>query len=169
VKRIRIIHKSPIAEFANVVYTYRDTIYRLWLITPWIGVYSDGSVDPLQLLIDAHRSNPKCMVTVITREPHPKATWHQNAVRFLKDNINPTLFYSKTLHTKLYIIETDGLVAAMLGSPNLTPGGNTANIELALELRTMSLARTDEVSSTICDLVDYARDLLQDDSVMIAP
>lgn len=167
-KRIRLIRKSPIAEFADVVYAYRGDVYRLWLITPWIGVYKDGSVDPLQLLIDALRSSPQCMVNVITREPHPKAAWHQDAVRLLRENANPMMFYCKTLHTKLYIIESPPMVAAMLGSPNLTPGGNTANIELALELRTTSLTSTDDVSSTIRDLLDYARDLLQDESVISA-
>ncbi|MGH2509278.1 MAG: phospholipase D-like domain-containing protein [Ktedonobacteraceae bacterium] len=167
-KRLRIVHKSPIAEFANAVHTYRDTVYRVWLITPWIGCYTDGSIDPLQVLIDALRDNNRCIVTVITRKPQPKAVWHQDALRLLKDNVAHTLFYCDSLHTKLYVIETGGMTAAMLGSPNLTPGGNTANIELALELRTTSLTRSDEISSTVQDLVNYARDLLSDDSVKIA-
>lgn len=167
-RRIRLVHKTPIAEFANVVYSCRDLVYRVWLITPWIGCYVDGSVDPLQLLIDALRGNKKCMVNVITREPHEKAEWHQNAVQLLRQNINPTLFFCRTLHTKLYIAETDGMISAMLGSPNLTPGGNTANLELALELRTTSLTRTDEVSSSVYDLVEYATDLLKEESVVLA-
>jgi hypothetical protein len=168
-KRIRLVRSAAIADFANAVYTYRNDIYRVWLITPWIGSYTDGSIDPLGVLIDSLRGNTKCMVTVITREPRPTATWHQDAVRLLQANIGSTLFYCDSLHTKLYIIETAGMIAAMLGSPNMTPGGNTANKELALELRTTSLTRVDEVSSTVHDLVEYARDLLQDDSVRLAP
>ena len=167
-RRIRVVHRTPIAEFANVVSTYRDAVYRVWLITPWIGSYKDGSVDPLQVLIDAFRANPTCMVNVITRRPQANATWHQDALRLLRDNVAHTLFFCDTLHTKLYLIETGGMVAAMLGSPNLTAGGNSGNKELALELRTTSLTGTDEVSSTVQDLVEYARDLLADDSVRIA-
>ena len=166
-RRIRLVHRSPIAEFANVVSTYRDEIYRVWIITPWIGCYTDGSTDPLQVLIDSLR-NRKCMVTVITREPSADAEWHKGALRLLRENVAPTLFFCDSLHTKLYAIETGGMVAAMLGSPNLTPAANSVNKELALELRTTSSTRSDEVSSTIYDLLDYARDLLGDDSVRIA-
>jgi HKD family nuclease len=109
------------------------------------------------------------MVNVITREPRANADWHKNALRILRDNVNPTMFFCDSLHTKLYIIESDGLVCAMLGSPNLTAGGNTENIELALEVRGTSLRRQDEISSTLCDLVEYAHALLRDDAVTLAP
>ena len=168
-RRIRIIRNTAIAEFANVVYTYRDMIYRLWLISPWIGMYTDGTIDPLQLMVDAIRTKPKCMVNVITREPKSKDHWHINALTLLRNNIKPTMLYCKTLHTKLYIAECDSFACAMLGSPNLTAGGNTANIELALEVRDLSLTRHDEVSGMLCDLVDYAHALLADEAVVLAP
>lgn len=167
-RRVRVIHKTPIAEFANVVHTYRDAVYRLWIISPWIGQYIDGSVDPLGLLIDALRTNKKYMLNVITRQPKASAHWHRDALAVLKTNAKPTLFFCNSLHTKLYIAETDGMIAAMMGSPNMTAGGNTANLELALELRVSSLSREDEVSATVSDLVEYARDLLQHESVEIA-
>jgi hypothetical protein len=168
-RRVRLLRTTAISEFANVVYTYRDSIYRLWLISPWIGCYTDGRIDPLQLMMDALRSKPKCMVNVITREPLPKADWHANALRLLSINVNPTMFYCKSLHTKLYIVEADGMTCAMLGSPNLTVGGNTENFELALEVRGGDLVRKDEVASTLCDLVEYAHGLLREDSVTLAP
>jgi phospholipase D-like protein len=168
-KRVRLLRTTAIGEFANAVYTYRERIYRLWLISPWIGMYTDGRVDPLQLMIDAIRSRPSCMVTVITREPKPNADWHRNALRILKANVRPSLFFCRSLHTKLYIIESDVLTCAMLGSPNLTAGGNTENVELALEVRGTSLVRRDEISTTLCDLVEYARALLADEAVSLAP
>lgn len=168
-RRIRLIRKAAIAEFANIVYTYRDMIYRLWLISPWMGMYTDGTVDPLQLMVEALRAKPKCMVNIITREPNPRHDWHINALTVLRNNIRPTMMYCKTLHTKLYIVECDSFACAMLGSPNLTAGGNTANIELALEVRGLSLIRHDEVSGMLCDLVDYAHALLADEAVVLAP
>jgi len=168
-RRIRLIRKSAIGEFANVVYTYREMIYRLWLISPWIGMYTDGTLDPLQLMVDAVRTRPKCMVNVITREPRANANWHTNALRVLRDNVKPTMMFCKSLHTKLYIMECDAFICAMLGSPNLTAGGNTENIELALEVRGTSLTRVDEVSGMLCDLVEYAHALLADEAVTLAP
>ena len=132
-------------------------------------MYTDGRIDPLQLMIDAVRSRPTCMVNVITREPKPKAEWHAEAIRILKANIKPALFYCNSLHTKLYILESEPLLCAMLGSPNLTAGGNTENIELALEVRGLSLVRKDEISGTLCDLVEYAHTLLSDEAVTVAP
>lgn len=167
-RRIRIIRKTAIAEFANLVYIYRDGIYRLWLISPWMGMYTDGTLDPLQLMVDALRAKPKCMVNVITREPKAKDLWHSDALRVLRDNVKPTLMYCKSLHTKLYIIECNSMICAMLGSPNLTAGGNSANIELALEVRGTSLSRRDEVSRTLSDLVEYAHALLADEAVTLA-
>jgi hypothetical protein len=167
-KRIRLIRRSPIGEFADVVYTYRAMIYRLWLISPWMGMYTDGTVDPLQLMVDAIRTKPNCMVNVITREPKPKDDWHAKALQVLRDNVKPTMLFCKTLHTKLYIVECNDFACAMLGSPNLTAGGNTANIELALEVRGISLRRHDEVSGMLCDLVDYAHALLADEAVTLA-
>src|SRR6266542_2159265 len=118
-KRIRLIRRSPIGEFADVVYTYRAMIYRLWLISPWMGMYTDGTVDPLQLMVDAIRTKPNCMVNVITREPKPKDDWHAKALQVLRDNVKPTMLFCKTLHTKLYIVECNDFACAMLGSPNL--------------------------------------------------
>jgi hypothetical protein len=167
VTRLRIIRKSAISEFANLVSTYRDDAYRLWLISPWIGVYTDGSIDPLQLMIDSVRMPSTCMVNVITRRPLKNAEYHHNALQLLRDNLRPLMYYCDTLHTKLYVLEANGFTAAVLGSPNLTAGGNTANVELAIEIRDTSSRRTDEVSTMLHDLVQYANDLLTEDSVKL--
>lgn len=131
-------------------------------------MYTDGTTDPLQLMVDAVRTKPRCMVTVITRQPKKKDAWHSDALTLLKNNVRPTIFFCETLHTKLYILECENFVCAMLGSPNLTAGGNSANIELALEVRNHSLRTKDEVTWMLRELVDYARGLLADDEVKLA-
>jgi hypothetical protein len=167
VSRLKIIRKAAISQFANIVDIYREDAYRLWLISPWIGVYTDGSLDPLQLMMDAVKASPSCMVNVVTREPEKKAAYHHNALALLKANVNPLMFYCPTLHTKLYVLEAKGFTAAVLGSPNLTAGGNSANIELAIEIRDTSITRADEVSVMLRGLVQYAHDLILEDSVRL--
>jgi hypothetical protein len=168
VGRLRIIRRSALSEFAHLVSTYRQEAYRLWLISPWIGVHTDGSVDPLQLMIDSVATSSKCIVTVVTRKPLKNATYHQNAIQLLRENMRPSLFYCDTLHTKLYVLQADGVTAAVLGSPNLTAGGNTANIELAIEIRDTLRGRLDEVGRTLQGLVYYAHDLLAENGVTLA-
>lgn len=166
--RVRIIRRSALSEFAAIVSAYRDQAHRLWLISPWIGVYTDGSLDPLQLMIDSLRGSTTCIVTVITRRPLKNAEYHHNALRLLRENINPAMYYCDSLHTKLYVLEAGGFAAVVMGSPNLTAGGNSANIELAVEIRDTSRSRSDEISSVLDDLVQYAYDLLSETSVVIA-
>lgn len=166
--RLRVIRRSAISEFANLVDVYRQDIYRLWLISPWIGVYTDGSVDPLQVMIDAVRPATGCMVNVVTRRPLKNADYHRSAIKLLRDNLKPTVFYCDSLHTKLYVLEANGFTAAVLGSPNLTAGGNTANIELAVEIRDTLRGELDEVALVLSDLVRYANDLLAEDRVTLA-
>jgi hypothetical protein len=157
-----------LSEFAQLVSTYREEAYRLWLISPWIGVHTDGSIDPLQLMIDSVRASTKCIVTVVTRTPLRNAAYHHDAIKLLRDNLRPSLFYCDTLHTKLYVLQADGLTAAVLGSPNLTAGGNTANIELAIEIRDSLRGKLDEVGQTLQGLVHYAHDLLTENGVSLA-
>jgi phosphatidylserine/phosphatidylglycerophosphate/cardiolipin synthase-like enzyme len=131
-------------------------------------MYTDGSIDPLQLMIDAVRPVSGCMVNVITRKPLKNAEYHKNAIQLLRDNVNPLLFFCDSLHTKLYVLEADGFTAAVLGSPNLTAGGNSANIELAVEIRDTLRGELDEVAIVLSDLVRYAHELLTDDAVRLA-
>lgn len=118
-------------------------------------------------MIDSLRTKPSCVVTVITRPPQAKADYHRKAIKLLRDNVRPLVFFCDILHTKLYVIEGDGITVAIMGSPNLTAGGNSANLELALELRAISLELKDVVSSTLRDIVGYAQDLLREDSVKL--
>jgi hypothetical protein len=167
VSKARLITKAAISEFASLVDIYRKDAYRVWLISPWIGQHTDGSLDPLQLLIDAVRESSACMMNVITREPLKTATYHQHALRLLRENIQPVMYFCENLHTKLYVLEANGFTAAVLGSPNFTAGGNKANVELAVELRDTAPRPSDDVGLILRDVVRYANDLLQEEHVVL--
>ncbi|PYS21333.1 MAG: hypothetical protein DMF72_17760 [Acidobacteria bacterium] len=138
-----------------MVYTNQGRLYRLWLITPWIGT-AEGEVDPLCLLIDALR-NKNCDVVVITRPP--KEIWHLRGEELLEKELNAVIFHCPSLHTKLYIAECNGFRGAVLGSPNLTPRANTVNREIAVEFRSTATSDDHEIAVLINDLINYASSL----------
>jgi phosphatidylserine/phosphatidylglycerophosphate/cardiolipin synthase-like enzyme len=77
------------------------------------------------------------------------------------------LFACSSLHTKLYIAECNGFRGAVLGSANLTPRGDRANLELAVEFRTTSEKSADDVTTIISELSRYASDLRQHEDVRL--
>jgi phosphatidylserine/phosphatidylglycerophosphate/cardiolipin synthase-like enzyme len=154
-RRLRILTRSILGEFARVVHVNGDRIYRLWLISPWICGQGERA-DPVYPLIESLRKRP-CDVFVITRPP--TALWHDEAVRLLKSHAQATVYYCDDLHTKLYIAECNGFRGAVLGSPNLTSRANARNRELAIELRTTVSTDDDDVASLINDLTRYASSL----------
>jgi len=155
VNRIRLLTESILANFANAVFVHRDIIYRLWIVAPWVG-YEQARTDPILQLVDALRGKKKS-VTIITRPP--AHTWHSEAIRLFQANIKPVVYYCTDLHTKLYIMECNGLRTAMLGSPNLTPRANALNREIAVEFRTTSDSPKDDIAILINDLTQYASEL----------
>jgi PLD-like domain len=154
-KRVRLLTDSILANFANAVFVHRDIIYRLWIVAPWVG-YEQARTDPILQLIDALRGKKKS-VTIITRPP--AEIWHADAIRLFEANIKPVVYYCANLHTKLYIMECDGLRSAILGSPNLTPRANTLNREIAVEFRTTTDSPKDDIAILINDLTQYASEL----------
>ena len=164
-RRIRLIRNSPIDAFATTVYMQRERAYRLWLISPWIGGKEDRKSDPVQMMLDALRHNQRCRVTIVTREP--RDSWHVAALLALRAGLQPLIYYCNVLHTKLYIVEAQGFRSAVIGSPNLTMAGNRINVELALELRTTTESKDDDIAVAISELTDYARKLLLEDDVIL--
>lgn len=154
-KRIRLLTESILGNFANSVFVHRDIIYRLWIVAPWVG-YEQTRTDPILQLVDALRGK-KRSVTIITRPP--AHTWHIEAIKLFQANIRPVVYYCTDLHTKLYIMECDGLRSAILGSPNLTPRGNVLNREIAVEFRTTTDSPNDDIAILINDLTQYASEL----------
>lgn len=89
------------------------------------------------------------------------------AVRVLCTNVQTALFYCRTLHAKLYLVECDGFRCAVLGSPNLTGRADAENKELAIEFRTTVSANDDDVAHLITSLIEYADSLISEDDVKL--
>src|SRR5437870_4751017 len=130
-KRVRLIRNSILRAFAESVYYNQTRLYRLWIVSPWIG-FDDGRGDAVLQLIESLRGK-RCELTLFTRPP--TEIWHLRAIGLLKDNLSPIIYQSATLHTKLYVLECNGFRSAILGSPNLTPRANRINQEIAVEFR----------------------------------
>jgi phosphatidylserine/phosphatidylglycerophosphate/cardiolipin synthase-like enzyme len=162
-RRIRILSRGILGDFAETVYANRNRVFRLWLISPWIGADDEG-LDGLCLLIEALRGR-KCDVIVVTREP--KDAWHLKGVELIEKQINSTIFYCASLHSKLYIAECNGFRCAVLGSPNLTPRANTVNREIAVEFKTTTTTDDFEVALVINELTQYASSLRDEPDVML--
>jgi hypothetical protein len=154
-RRVRLVTDRILATFAAIVDANRDRAYRLWLISPWIGLDS-GDDDPLLLLLDAARVR-SCSIIVITRPPDH--AWHARAIELLAASELAVIYTARHLHTKLYIAECDGFRAAILGSPNLTPCADRNNAEIAVEFRTTHENITDDVTAIVTELTEYASSL----------
>src|SRR6185503_14423758 len=113
-RRLRLLTQSILTSFAGMVYANQHRLYRLWLVTPWIGTIEEG-IDPICVLIDALRRKA-CDVVVITRPP--KEVWHLRGEELLEKELNAVIYHCASLHTKLYIAECNGFRGAVLGSPN---------------------------------------------------
>lgn len=156
-KRVRLIRRSILRDLADAIYYNKDRLYRLWIISPWLGS-AEQRDDPMLHLIDSLRLQ-KCEITVFTRPP--AEVWHQKALQMLQANLKPIIYVSPTLHTKLYVLECDNFRSAILGSPNLTPRANRDNEELAVEFRSTMQQPYDEISTLLIELAEYASSLRQ--------
>lgn len=160
---MNIISSEIITHFSKMVSVYKDRLFRLWIITPWIGI-SEDRIDPLRRIIrilETKRSD----LNVITRPP--ENSWHKEAVDRLVSLKNTMLYTCPNLHTKLYIMECDGFKMVILGSPNLTTQGNLGNKELAIEFRTTKQNPQDPETALIRDLINYASNLRKDFNVSL--
>lgn len=162
-RRIRLLTREILSEFAKTVYANQHRIFRLWLVSPWIGA-DEGGLDPLYLLAESLRER-KCDVILITREP--KETWHLRGIEVIEQRTQSTVFYCGSLHSKLYIAECNGFRCAVLGSPNLTPRANKINREIAVEFKTTTTTDDYEVAVVINELTRYASSLRDEPDVTL--
>lgn len=153
---LRLLTDHIFGSFAKLVYSNRERVYRLWLVSPWIGVKTGTANDPLYLLLEAARFRP-CHIVVVTRPP--VHVWHSRAIDLFTASELTTIYLSPQLHTKLYIAECDGFRAAILGSPNLTPAAEERNSEIAIEFRTTREDPSDDIAAMLTDLTRYASSL----------
>ena len=160
---MKILASEIISHFAKAVKAYQYTLFRLWIIAPWIGS-SEHRHDPLQKIIYT-LSSRRADLNIVTRPP--KHTWHIKAVARLMELKNATVFTCPNLHTKLYLMECDGFRMAILGSPNLTANANWGNKELAIEIRTTKQSYHSSEFVLIRNLIDYASNLRKDPSVTL--
>ena len=54
-RQIRLLTRAILDKFATMVYANRERIYRVWIVSPWIGA-EDAGVDPF--LVPADRGTP---------------------------------------------------------------------------------------------------------------
>jgi len=85
---------------------------------------------------------------------------HARAVELCGAAHHSETLFLDTLHAKLYLLEANGLRAAMIGSPNFTPSGDRLHRELAVEIR--SIRDSDPAAQLVEDLFLFARDLMSD-------
>ena len=129
---IEIHTERILSKFADLALANKYRIYRIWLVTPWIG-FKEKSRDPLVRLIEAAQ-NKRPEVVLITRKP--REDWHKKGVSFLNSTCSTIPHVLPDLHSKLYVLECDGFRAAFLGSPNFSTQANEVNQEVAVEFRT---------------------------------
>lgn len=163
--QIRLITENVLGEFEKLVNTYRNDIYRITIISPWIGS-EESRYDPLRNIVEILSKKVKRNYDfqVFTRQP--TEAWHSESIEFLNHELKPTIWYCKNLHTKLYILECDGFHAAIIGSPNLTSKANRQNLELAVEFRSIKI-ENDDTSRIINELSKYAFNLRGEDGVSL--
>jgi phosphatidylserine/phosphatidylglycerophosphate/cardiolipin synthase-like enzyme len=75
-----------------------------------------------------------------------------------------TQYHCRTLHSKLYLLECDSLVYALLGSPNLTDAAARKNRELAVEFRDLQ-PMCGPVGEFLVSIREYIQDLVSQDDV----
>jgi phosphatidylserine/phosphatidylglycerophosphate/cardiolipin synthase-like enzyme len=161
---VRLLTTAILSAFARLAHANRGRIYRVWLVSPWISTEDSGK-DPLLLLLDALRGTT-CDLILFTRPPD--SNWHREAVDLLRANARTIVYYCRTLHTKLYILECDGFRAAVLGSPNLTGRADRHNLEIAVEFRSTIESESDDIASVITELTQYASVLRGDTNFTLA-
>lgn len=152
---VRLITERPLSRFTDLLQAKRKSLYRLWIVSPWIGEDEEDEcvVDRLATIVSSKRTD----LFVITRKP--EHDWHSKAVARLHALKNVQVWTCPSLHTKLYIAECDDFKAALLGSPNLTAGGNRTNKELSVEFRAVMGGNAKDVEFLLRDLITYASEL----------
>lgn len=161
---LRLVFDRITGQFADVVHANKDRARELWLVAPWLSLEEAGE-DPIARIVDS-LSRKDCRTYVVTRKP--KEHWHASAVDVIRKNIKSTVFHSRNLHAKIYLLECDGFSYALLGSPNLTGPGNKGNREVAVEFRTSSSLRETDIGRAIEELNIFVRQLSLERDVVLA-
>ena len=147
-----LLTEQILTRFSDLAYVNRRRLYRIWLVTPWIG-YKEKGRDPLNPLVEAVREQKGAALILITTAP--KLDWHTKAIEFLRSETSLICFDCKDLHAKIFLLECDGFRAAFFGSPNFTPRANNINRELAIDFRTTMQDPADSVGKMMNDLFVY--------------
>lgn len=160
---VKIQTDGVLSKFADLVVANAYRVYRLTLISPWIGS-SDVATDPVLRLTEAIQGK-SCTLLIITRPP--VLVWHARALASLRRHKNCEVFGCASLHMKLYLLECNGFRAAVFGSANLTPAADTENRELAIEFRSTKEGSDDPTAALINLLLTHASYLRNQSDVVL--
>ena len=161
---MHLVFDRIVGHFAAEVYANRHRVRELWLVSPWLSLDESGE-DPIGVIVEGLSKTP-CHTYVVTRPP--TATWHSEAIDVIRKNLRTTVLHCATLHAKVYILKCDGFHYALLGSANLTGPGNRKNLEIAVEFRTTSSLREDDIGRAIERLGVFVRELGLESDVRIS-
>lgn len=155
----RIVKKRALSRFAELAHLSESRLLRVFLVSPWIISADSEDFVPLIQLLESVRI-ARARLTVLTRTPDMAA--HSRAVQLCERTPMTEILYLDSLHAKLYLLESNDLRAAMIGSPNFTPHGDRVHRELAVEVR--SVNESDAGAMLVQDLFLFARELMLDRS-----
>jgi phosphatidylserine/phosphatidylglycerophosphate/cardiolipin synthase-like enzyme len=156
--RINPVVDNPLSRLAEEVRLHRDSIYRIWIVSPWLAMTTEG-VDPLLSMADSLKRR-RVSISIITLRP--VHLWHADALRTFRRQAPAIVYLCPDLHAKVYLVFAEGYRYALLGSPNLTGRADRVNREIAVEFRTTSESREDQVGAMISFLTAYAEELALD-------
>lgn len=157
----RIVKTKALSRFAELAHLSESRLLRIFLVSPWIISNDARDFAPLvQLLQSVTAAGAR--LSVLTRTPDKTA--HSRAVKLCEETPMTEVLYLDSLHAKLYLLESNDLKAAMIGSPNFTPHGDRVHRELAVEIRSVNEA--DAGAMLVQDLFHFARELMADRSAV---
>jgi len=153
----RLVKSRPLSRFAELAHHCERDLIRVFLVSPWVVSGADKDFVPLVRILESVRV-AGARLSVLTRTPTIAS--HARAVALCEETIHSETLYLDSLHAKLYLLESNLLRAAMIGSPNFTPSGDRVHRELAVEIR--SIKESDAGAMLIEDLFLFARELMSD-------
>ena len=154
---IQLIRLTPLTRFAELLRLNKARLLRAYIVSPWIIAPEVDEFIPLMSTILAVRES-KARLTIVTRPPDHAG--HQRALQLLAKLPQAEILLLNSLHAKLYLMECNGLRAGLFGSPNFTPQGDTDNLELAADIR--SVRSSDIAGEFLENLFGFVRELMAD-------
>jgi phosphatidylserine/phosphatidylglycerophosphate/cardiolipin synthase-like enzyme len=153
----RIVSSAPLTRFADLAHHCERGLLRIYLVSPWIVAGDSREFTALNRVLQSVRV-AGARLSVLTRSPDLAS--HQRAVNLCSALPLSEVLYLDSLHAKLYLLESNGLRAAMIGSPNFTIHGDQVHRELAVEVR--SIRDSDPAAQLVEDLFLFAREIMSD-------